>query len=58
MWREIFDKLVIEPRLEQDVAAAVRSFQENPSAEMQRQVIARKEALDAVRRGGAEEPAE
>ncbi len=58
LWREIFDKLVIEPRLEQDLAAAVRSFQENPSAEMQRQVIARKEALDAVRRGGAEEPAE
>ena len=58
LWREIFDKLVIEPRLEQDLAAAVRSFQENPSAEMQLQVIARKEALDAVRRGGAEELAE
>jgi DNA primase len=57
-WREIFDVLVTEPRLKEDVDAAARSFERDHSPERQRQVIARKAALDAVRRGGTEDAAE
>ncbi len=58
VWRGIFDKLVIESRQEQDLAAAVRCFQETSSPELRRQAIARTEACAAVRRRGADEVAE
>jgi DNA primase len=57
-WREGFDMLVTEPRLRKDVEAGQRGCAENMVAETQSQLTGTKAEWDAVRRGGAEEPAE
>ncbi|MGH7070927.1 MAG: DNA primase [Acetobacteraceae bacterium] len=57
-WREMYDMLVTEPRLKDDVAARQRDFAATMTPTLERQLAASKFELDAVRRGGEDKARE
>ncbi|MGH7082425.1 MAG: DNA primase, partial [Acetobacteraceae bacterium] len=57
-WREVYDMLVTEPRLTEDVAARQRDFAAMMAPALERRLAASKFELDSVRRGAEEKARE